>query len=342
MQYQQIEPLIRSAVFQAKLQKIKIAVLDTGVYPHPSLKGAITSTNSITYGFNFSLPLGQDTDRVRYDPNDFKDRYIAPRESTPATSEVVQGHGTGIASIIAGSSSTDGFLGVAPGAQILPIKVCEDGGNCDAFQITAGICQAIQQKVHVINLSLSGPEHCPAVSAALSLAVERGITVVTAAGNYEVVTSAGNYQRPVVQGQPVDRQNVPSEPRFPISYGMSYDPNIPTNYGIIGVGAAVGYPPEAAVTPYSRRVNGVKVVAPGADVLVASLPEAFVKAGGTSYAAAWVSGLAALLKAKNPNYTPYDIAAIIQWTATKLRCYDNIQNDCGNGMINFTKALEAR
>jgi subtilisin family serine protease len=345
-QFRQVKSLVQSVKFQEKLREVKIAVLDTGIsLNHPSFKDPKHSM--IVSGFNYAFPLKEngdsDTDPSHYDPNDYKDGFPshAIRDiDTDTVSSKVLGHGTGVTSIIAGSSQNDNynFLGVAAGAQILPIKVCDDAGACDAFQITAGICQAIAQKVDVINLSLSGPAHCPFISEALKLAVQRGITIVTAAGNYKV-DMVGNDLKVTVVGEDqkitlLDRGLVPNQPRFPVNYGT------PLNSGVIGVGAADSL--GMGMAPFSRRTKGVRVIAPGTNVRVASVLEgerpAFTEASGTSYAAAWVSGLAALLKAQDPNRSPEYIVKRIRDTATELPCSSN-PDDCGSGMINFAKAL---
>jgi subtilisin family serine protease len=320
-QFKQAELFIKRLDFQAKLETIKVAVLDTGISAHPSLK-----SSGILDGFNYTLPLDQNKnpDATRWNEKDFVDRYNAS-SNDPST---VVGHGTGIASVIAGSSPTDQYSGIAAGVQILPIKVCDDMGNCDAFQVTAGICRAIKENAKVINLSLSGEKPCIAVEAALKLAVEKGITVVTSAGNYE---------------SEIGRQIKP-KPRFPIDYGVAgNDRNDLVPRGIIGVGAIDGSGTEFA--PFSRRTYGMKVMAPGTDVSVASVSKdkPFAKVSGTSYAAAWVSGLVALLKAQDKllgrTHTPAEIALIIQNSTTKLPCSRRNKNDCGSGLINFAKAL---
>src|SRR5262245_23286747 len=106
---------------------VKVAVLDTGYDPtHPDLAGVVLASQDFTNS-----------------PDGVVDGF---------------GHGTHVASIIAGSgaASAGKYRGVAPDARLLIGKVCTDDGFCDDSAIIAGMQWAADQGARVANLSLSG------------------------------------------------------------------------------------------------------------------------------------------------------------------------------------------
>lgn len=138
---------------------IKVAVIDSGVdLGHPDLVGRIAKKA----GLNLTEPGSPPQDDI--------------------------GHGTHVAGIIAAANNGIGIVGVAPKARIIPIKVCTEG-SCDLADVTRGIEYAIEQKAHVINLSLAygevsalSPER-QELRDAIAAARAAGIVVVAAAGN---------------------------------------------------------------------------------------------------------------------------------------------------------------
>ena len=90
---------------------------------------------------------------------DFEDRVIAVRDFTNSSPDALDGngHGTHVASTIAGSGSASGgrYIGVAPEALLLAAKVLKDNGSGMTSGVMAGVDWAVQQGAQVINLSLS-------------------------------------------------------------------------------------------------------------------------------------------------------------------------------------------
>ncbi|MFR9776946.1 type VII secretion-associated serine protease mycosin [Micromonospora sp. MS34] len=131
-----------------------VAVLDTGVAPHPDLK----------------LNLLPGIDTTSGNLND-------ERQDS-------DGHGTGMAGLIAahGSGPTMGALGIAPEAKILPIrgKHRNEDGNTD--ELAAGIDFAIAHKADVISISAGGSADVQ-LQQAIRSAIQADIVVVAAAGN---------------------------------------------------------------------------------------------------------------------------------------------------------------
>ena len=125
---------------------IKVAVIDTGVASHPSLRGQVEHIDLIGDG-----------------------------------SEITSFHGTAVASLIAGDSSL--IRGISPEASILDIRALNSDGSGDAFTVAEGIYQAVQNGAQVINLSLGSPSDNPALREAVLYAQRHGVVLVAAVGN---------------------------------------------------------------------------------------------------------------------------------------------------------------
>jgi len=110
------------------------------------------------------------------------------------------GHGTAVASIIAASATGTGFVGLAPGARILPVRVTEtvDAGGAPTGRAgsLAGLVTAIRWSVahgaRVLNLSLVLYEDAPELREAISDARAHGVVVVAAVGNGHVAPAGGS------------------------------------------------------------------------------------------------------------------------------------------------------
>lgn len=100
-----------------------------------------------------------------------------------STADVV-GHGTHVAGTAAAVGSNGrGGSGMAPRADVLPVKVLDDSGTGDYSWVAAGIVWASDQGARVLNLSLGGPVPSAALRDALTYATSRGALVACAAGN---------------------------------------------------------------------------------------------------------------------------------------------------------------
>ncbi|MDG4778830.1 type VII secretion-associated serine protease mycosin [Micromonospora sp. WMMD961] len=222
------------------------------------------------------------------------------------------GHGTMIAGIIAGREGTGvPFSGIAPAARILPIRVLPDLRDTDdpqlPKQIAAAIDWAVEQGADVINLSLTtipGPE----LTAAVERALAERVVLVAAAGNQE-------------EGQQ-------SRPGYPAAY-----PGVLAVGGVDEAGGHVG-----------TSISGdyVDIAAPGLNIIGPAPRGAGYRAepnGGTSYAAAYVSGAAALVRAAYPDLSPQQVAERLERTADNPPEGHNA--DIGYGMINPYRAVSS-
>ena len=176
-------------------------------------------------------------------------------------------HGTAIAGLIAAHGK---LMGAAPGARILAIRAFDPAGSSAAgstFNILKALDWAAANGARVINMSFAGPAD-PAVHRSLEAAIKRGIVLVAAAGN------AG--------------------PKSPPLYPAA-DPHV------IAVTATDA---DDKLFPLSNRGGHIAVAAPGADILVAATDGGYEISSGTSYSAAEVSGIVALMLEAQPGPQP--------------------------------------
>ena len=241
------------------------------------------------------------------------------------------GHGTHLAGIIAGNDGFTGFNGVAPGADILNVKVAGHDGAVDVSQVIAAIEWVIQHRndngmnVRVINLAYGTDSIQNWKSDPLAAAVERawraGIVVVVAAGN---------------DGNGSALRNPAINP-YVIAVGAS-----DSNYTKSAKDDFV-----AGFTNCGTAKRHVDVLAPGRSIIslrnpgsVADVehPEARIGddlflGSGTSQAAAVVSGTVALILDAFPNATPDHVKAMLMYTSTDVVSSSNI---CGHaGLVDL-------
>jgi hypothetical protein len=90
-------------------------------------------------------------------------------------------HGTAVASLIAGSDTT--VRGVAPGVDLLSVRVLSETGTGDAFTLAKGIIEAVNRGAQVINLCLGSRTDSHILQSAVQYAAEQNVLLVAAAGN---------------------------------------------------------------------------------------------------------------------------------------------------------------
>jgi membrane-anchored mycosin MYCP len=216
------------------------------------------------------------------------------------------GHGTAVASIIAAAPVPGvSFTGVAPAARILSVKI----SGTDTFPTSVtlqGIVDAVQFGADVINLSLATPDDVPALRNAVEYALSHNVVVVAAAGNDLPQGGAG--------------------PFYPAAYP-----------GVLAVGA-VGS--GGALAAFSDRHTPVAVTAPGVNVTSAypgTFPDAYAPVqNGTSFAAAFVSGVVALVRSAHPELSAAQVVARIEATARGAA-----GPGTGHGMVDPVRAVTA-
>jgi subtilisin family serine protease len=204
------------------------------------------------------------------------------------------GHGTHVAGIIAADG--DGLLGVAPDVSLLAYKVLDSNGSGNEADVIAGIDRTVDpdgngdpaDHVDVVNMSLgSTATGDDPVATAVQNAIAAGVIFCVSAGN------SGEYG------------NISSPAIAPAA---------------ITVGAADRNDKIAAFSSRGPSFDyGIKpeLVAPGVDILSSVPNGGKLEASGTSMAAPYVAGVAALVKALHESWSPAEVkAAIVTSTAT--------------------------
>ncbi|MBV7695409.1 type VII secretion-associated serine protease mycosin [Streptomyces sp. TRM70350] len=270
---------------------VTVAVLDTGVDDeHPDLAGNVLPTKDMV---GFGAGRG--------------DRAWA-RHGT-AMAGIIAGHGHGV-------GNSEGVMGIAPEAKIIPVRVIlEDGDPARAKArktrgnaLADGIRWAADQGADVINLSLGDdsasahPE--PAEDEAVQYALKKGSVVVASAGN---------------GGEKGDH----------ISYPAAYP-------GVIAATAVDKFGTRAS---FSTRRWYATVSAPGVDVVIADPDRKYYEGWGTSAAAAFVSGAVALVRAAHPGLTPAQIKRLLEDTARDAPA-DGRDDSRGFGFVDPAAAIE--
>ncbi|WML34220.1 S8 family peptidase [Clostridium sp. OS1-26] len=215
------------------------------------------------------------------------------------------GHGTHISGIIAAEANNkQGIVGIAGtlDVKIIPVKVLDKNGEGDSDKIAKGIIYAADKGADIINLSFGTKGTCEEIDSAIKYAKEKGAFVVVAAGNdnsnADLYTPAGDEQ---------DAYTVSAITR-------QYKKANFSNYG-----------------------SSIDIAAPGVKI-ISTVPNGYAAWDGTSMAAPVVSGVAALVKAENPNLTPDQIAEILDDTATDILSKGkDLQS--GYGIVNAYKAV---
>ncbi len=299
---------------------VDVALLDSGVTPVEGL----ATPGKVVYGPDLSFE-SQSADTRNLD---------------------TFGHGTHMAGIIAGRDSgadpeepsSASFLGVAPDARIVSVKVADAYGATDVSQVIAGIDWVVTHRndaglnIRVLNLSLGTPSTQGYQLDPLAYAAEQawlhGVVVVVSAGN---------------DGTGTGRLADPAQDPYVIAVGAEQ------SNGTLGIS-------DDTVPDFSSRGDGTRnpdVVAPGASVQSLRVPGSFLdtqypgavlgdrffRGSGTSQAAAVVSGQVADLLQQRPGLTPDQVKALLRGSATSLPAAD-VQAQ-GQGLVRTATLLQA-
>jgi type VII secretion-associated serine protease mycosin len=218
------------------------------------------------------------------------------------------GHGTKAAGIIAARPMKGtGFVGLAKDAEIIPIEQNDLAGDGKAGTLASAIDYAVAQGASVINISqdtTDGVDPGPPLSTAVENAIFKH--------NVVVVASAGN-----------DGANLKNQKTYPASYD-----------GVLAVAASDRNDERAS---FSQSGDFVGVAAPGVDMVSTVPGGGHCADSGTSFSAPYVSGVAALIKAKHPDWTPKEVIAQIEQTAERSTSgYDRL---VGWGVVDPVRAL---
>ena len=190
-------------------------------------------------------------------------------------------HGTGIAGAIAAHGR---LMGSAPEARIIAIRAfasAQGGAESSSYVIIKSLNYAVLHGAQIINMSFAGPK---------DILIERGIAA-TAARDVILVAAAGN-------------AGPKSPPLFPAA-----NPNVI---------AVSGTDSQDRLFVASNRGVHIALSAPGTDIFLPAPDQKYQMTSGTSFSAAYVSGIAALLLERNPSLKPNEVRAILTSTARDL------------------------
>ena len=217
------------------------------------------------------------------------------------------GHGTFVAGIVAAApASGTGFTGVAPGAQVLPIRIANNGGDVTSAALANGIRAAVDGGARVINVSASTTVPDAALASAVDYAEAHDVVLIASAANS---AKAGD----------------------PVTYPASY----PT---VIAVGAIDSNGQRA---DFSQTGPYLGLVAPGVNVVsVGPNGPGQWQGSGTSYAAPFVAGTAALVRAYHPGLTAAQVRHRLETTADHPAA-KMPDEQYGWGVVNLQAAVTA-
>ncbi|MFJ7200498.1 MULTISPECIES: S8 family serine peptidase [unclassified Streptomyces] len=258
---------------------------------------------------------------------DVKDRVIATKSfvGTPTVQDG-HGHGTHVASTIAGSGAASGgrYKGVAPGADLLIGKVLDDKGSGPDSGVIAGMEWAVEQGADVISMSLGSPGDSadePSTQALNRLSATSKSLFVVAAGNdgpgKSTLGSPGAADAALTVGA-VDKSEVLAD--FSSRGPRSYDRGIKPDVTAPGVGIVAA---RAAGTAMGTVVD-----------------DKYTSANGTSMATPHVAGAAAILAQRHPDWQGERLKSALTSHTDPSAAYSVYEQ--GSGRVNVAASLDSR
>jgi serine protease AprX len=261
------------------------------------------------------------------------------------------GHGTFMAGLIAGRDGTPSssapastYLGMAPDARIVSLKVATADGGTDVTQVIAAIDWVVQHRwdnglnIRIINLSYATNAQQDAGVDPLAYAAEqawkKGLVVVAAGGNYGFQNHMNN----------APALGDPAFDRYVIAVGSSDSMGTPS----------LADDAVASFSPWPKRgaTRSVDLVAQGVHLQGLRVANSFIdsnhpeglldsryfRGSGTSQSAAIVSGTAALILQKYPGATPDQVKQLLQQTSGPIK---GKAQQIGAGELQLGPALSA-
>jgi thermitase len=290
--------------------QVVVAVIDCGVdYNHEDL-----AVNMVS-GYDYV-----DIDVAQYQSNGY---ILAPGEdyTTPDNNPMdFNGHGTHCAGIIAAANNSVGVCGVAPGVKIMPVRAgfsirntVEEFGKLEYDDIANAIRYAADHGADIINMSFGSSDDNQLIRDAVQYAASMGVVLVAAAGNDNVTSlsypAANNY---VISVAAVSQNNRKS---YYSNYGAWVDIAAPGGDQFV----------DNQIWSTVPRTGGAL-----------TSPSGYRAMQGTSMAAPYISGVAALILSRNTSRSAAQVEQIIK------RSTENPSTDSyiGFGKINVQKAVQ--
>ncbi|WP_326720093.1 S8 family serine peptidase [Streptomyces sp. NBC_00243] len=304
---------------------VTVAVIDTGYVTHSDVAGNIVAG----YDFISDTAVSVDGDGRDSNPADPGDWYATDECGTGTGSSNSSWHGTHVAGTIAAvTNNSKGVAGIAYNAKVSPLRVLGKCGGYDSDIIDAitwasgGTVSGVPANTNVakvINMSLGGSGACTsATQTAITAAVNRGTTVVVAAGNENSNTSG------LSPSSCSNVINVAATSRTGARASYS-------NYGtLVDIAAPGGQTSTGTANGILSTLNsGTKTAS----------TESYAYYQGTSMATPHIAGLVALMKSANSSLTPAQIESAIKTNARALP--GACTGGCGAGLADATKTVQA-
>src|SRR6266436_1480850 len=264
--------------FRYVLQDQKVALTEGDPAPYALQKLRLPQAHALAHGANVTVAVIDSGIDVRHPE---LANAVVDSFDALGSKEGPHVHGTGIAGAIVSHAR---LMGSAPAARILAIRafgVAASGAASSSFVILKGLDYAAAHGARIVNMSFAGLQD-GLIERGIAAAAAKGILMVAAAGN----------------GGPK------SPPLYPAA-----------NPNVIAVSATDA---QDRLFAASNRGSHIAVAAPGVDIFLPAPNEKYQMTSGTSFSAAYVSGLAALLLERNPALKPDEVRAILMKTARDL------------------------
>jgi subtilisin family serine protease len=210
-------------------------------------------------------------------------------------------HGTATVGAIVARAK---LMGVAPGARILAITALgtkEETAEGTTFYIAKAIDLALARGARIINMSFTGPND-PQIARRIAQARQQGVILIAAVGN------AG--------------------PKSPPLYPAAYP----------DVVAVTATDADDKLFKLANQGKHVAVSAPGVELLLPAPDDTYQMTSGTSFAAAYVSGIVALILERRPDLRPDEVRRILTATARDLGP-KGIDSRFGAGLVDAYRAI---
>ncbi len=244
---------------------VKVAVIDSGMVNHPALATGIKN-------INLSTSTGEGDS---------------------------MGHGTAVASLIAGNHPLT--PGVAPSAEILSIQVTDDQGESSSFTIAQAIITAVDNGAQIINISMGSPGASELMRDAVNYAQQKGVVIVASSGNEGVGRAS-----------------------FPAGFD-----------GVISVGAVDA---NSSHMDFSNQSNDLSITAPGFQVNAAWTEDRAIQFTGTSASAPIVSGAIAATMSQNPGMSATEAAKLVLSYSNEAGAPGN-DSSYGSGVLDIGRIM---
>lgn len=237
----------------------------------------------------------------------------------PASIQDDHGHGTSVAGLIAALNNNCGIIGVAYKAKIMPVKVMDSSGEGEDDIIADGIVWAADHGADIINMSIGADSENKILDDALTYAAGKGCLLIASSGN--------------------DQEEMPQNytPQSAVRSSLvAYPAAHPDVLAVSAVDA------NDAITSFSLTGPEVALAAPGEDILTDYWKDGksvMAEVAGTSIAAPFVSGAAALIWSKYPQLTAAEVKKALFSSAYDLGA-EGRDDSYGYGRLDIYRALK--